>query len=253
MNSLNISLWREKISRRGFNWSSLAILSAVFIISGFFVFTPVLAVHETTVKVDPLYVQGNHPDTYTFDISNSSGDPIYLIKITAPTGFTVTGNVVCPADTSETYDWSSNFTSNYVICQTSGHPSNENLISSSELGTISFSATSPNPEIDTEYPWTVYTEDNAWETLTNADARTLVDVTDPVTTDSGTSADWLSVSSVEVTLTSVDEGAGVAETLYCIDTNDTCEPNIVGTSVIISDEGEYHVRFKCFRHTHLSV
>ena len=38
MSSFYVSLWREKISRRGFNWSLFVILSAILIISGFFVY-----------------------------------------------------------------------------------------------------------------------------------------------------------------------------------------------------------------------
>jgi len=237
MNSSYVSLWREKISRRGFNWSFFIILSAVVGISGFFIFTPALAVHETTVTVNPLYVQGNHTDTYTFGVTNGGPDSIYKIVITANSDFTIVGDPTCPSG------WDASYTGTTAQCLTDAFGSDV-LVSGGNIQ-MPFSATSPNPGTDTSYTWTVTTKDsNMGYELTNIDTKTLVDVTKPVTTDIGTSADWLSVASVEVTLTSVDEGAEVLETLYCVDTNDACEPNIVGTSVIISDEGKYYVRFR---------
>lgn len=79
MNSFYASLWREKISRRGFNWSFLAILSAVLVISGFFVPSANAVVNSIDITyptASDIYVKGTFNITWT-----ASGDLGELVDI----------------------------------------------------------------------------------------------------------------------------------------------------------------------------
>ncbi len=220
---------------------SFIILAAILIVSGFFVANFALAAHTTTVTVDPLYVAGSSSNTYTFEVTNEGTDPIYLIRIMAPEGFTITDDVICPIDSSETYDWSSSYTSTYASCQTSGNPANSNLITQANSGTIIFTATAPSPINDTNYSWIIYTEDNDWGVNTNnIDAQTIVDVEAPETSIEGIPVDWVG-SDVSVILTPND-GIGIDDsTTYSCVYNEgeaACDPITVGTSldVICTEE-----------------
>jgi len=59
-----------------------------------------------------------------------------------------------------------------------------------------------------------------------------IDKTPPTTTDDAPSG-W-QASDVTITLTPSDSGSGVHDTNYCIDTDNTCTPNISGTSVDVT-------------------
>lgn len=166
----------KKISNRIF-----LLLAAIILIGGFFVVSYVLAAHTTAVSVDKTLVKGGSTKTYTFSITNAAGsaDKVYFIKITAPVGFTVTGGLACPEDTDATYDWTSNSNGANVTCQTSISNGNSNLVIAGETVSINLNATAPMPLSDTDYNWSVYTEDRNGENSTNALAVTQVDVTAP--------------------------------------------------------------------------
>lgn len=68
------------------------------------------------------------------------------------------------------------------------------------------------------------------------------DIIAPVTTDSGTDANWHN-SAVTVTLSPVDSGSGIASTKYCVDQANTCTPTTSGISVGVSAEGINYVRY----------
>ncbi|MHA1835249.1 MAG: OmpL47-type beta-barrel domain-containing protein [Candidatus Baldrarchaeia archaeon] len=65
-----------------------------------------------------------------------------------------------------------------------------------------------------------------------SDFSIMVDNTAPTTTDDAPSG-W-QASDVTVTLTPSDSGSGVHDTNYCIDTDNTCTPNISSTSVNVT-------------------
>lgn len=220
--------------------------TAILIVSGFFVAGTASAAHTTTVTVEPVYVSGASSNTYIFEVTNGGVDDIYFIKITVPTGFTITDDVVCPEDVSETYDWASSYTSDYATCQTSGNPANENLISQDDSAIIQFSATSNNPETDVLSQWVVYSEDNAWGTYTNnTDAQTTVDVMAPTTSDNAPEG-WQITKPVAVNLICNDgSGSGCMVTKYTTDGSDpqTSETAQEGTTISISEEGETTIKY----------
>lgn len=61
-----------------------------------------------------------------------------------------------------------------------------------------------------------------------------LDKTAPITTDDA-SSEW-SGEDVAVKLSAIDKLSGVAKTLYCIDDNDTCEPNLEGNEALVTCE-----------------
>lgn len=74
------------------------------------------------------------------------------------------------------------------------------------------------------------------------EASTTVDTIEPVTTDLGTDTNWYNLD-VTVTLTPTDERSGIANTYYCVDQLNSCNPTTSGTSVTVSTEGENYVRY----------
>lgn len=229
------SLWRDNISKEGFVKIFPLLLSAILIISGFFVFSPVLAEHMTTVMVEPIYVQGNHTDTYTFGVTNNGPDSIYKIVIAADSGFTINNDPTCPTN------WESSHTNTAAQCMADAF--GPDVLIPGNSFPVFLSATSPNPDIDTLYTWTVATKDsNGGYESSNTEAQTLVDVTSPVTIDDAITG-WGN-SDVMVTLTPTDDfvpevpGSGVDYTYYCIyDSGESaCDPNTEGTSVEVTCE-----------------
>ena len=156
-------------------------LTAMFILSGFFIAaSPALAAHTATVSVNRALVKGGSTNIYTFSITNNGADSIYLLKINAPTGFTIADNLSCPADTDATFDWSNTSNSSDATCQTSITVSNSNLVASGETISMSITAIAPIPGSDTNYNWIIYTEDRNGDSSTNGLAQTIVDNTLPV-------------------------------------------------------------------------
>src|SRR3989338_7499958 len=156
-------------------------LTAMFILSGFFIAaSPALAAHTATVSVNRALVKGGSTNIYTFSITNNGADSIYLLKINAPTGFTIADNLSCPADTDATFDWSNTSNSSDATCQTSITVSNSNLVASGETISMSITAIAPIPGSDTNYNWIIYTEDRNGDSSTNGLDQTIVDNTLPV-------------------------------------------------------------------------
>ncbi|RLG44454.1 MAG: hypothetical protein DRN81_04555, partial [Thermoproteota archaeon] len=67
--------------------------------------------------------------------------------------------------------------------------------------------------------------------------------------DSGTNytfGTWISANYVNITLSASDSGSGSDTILYCIDTNNSCNPTLTynGTPIQISNEGVQYVRYK---------
>ncbi len=232
-----VSLWRNKVSRGGFKWSCSIVLSAALIVSGFFIFIPALAEHTATVTVEPLYVQGNHIDTYTFEIINNGPDAIYKIVITADTGFTINNDPTCPSG------WLASHAASTAECLTDGNPANPDLLTNGNSKIVSFSATSPSPTSDSIYTWAVATNDNTWGSY-NANAQTLVDVTDPITTIFGDApVGWQTEKPVSITLTCDDgeDGSGCENIYYS--TNGTEPTNIYSGPISISAEGDTTIKY----------
>ena len=155
-------------------------LTAMFILSFFIAASPALAAHTATVSVNRALVKGGSTNIYTFSITNNGADSIYLLKINAPTGFTIADNLSCPADTDATFDWSNTSNSSDATCQTSITVSNSNLVASGETISMSITAIAPIPGSDTNYNWIIYTEDRNGDSSTNGLAQTIVDNTLPV-------------------------------------------------------------------------
>jgi hypothetical protein len=125
------------------------------------------------------------------------------------------------------------------------------MVSGPAGGTIAFGsanslATTILPSVDGSYVIQFYSADNA----TNFNASTfnlLWDATNPITAaDAGvyTFGNW-SVNGVTVILTCGDgSGAGCLATLYCVDTDNICAPNLAySTPVTISASGISHIRY----------
>ena len=69
-----------------------------------------------------------------------------------------------------------------------------------------------------------------------------VDADVPITTDSGIDTNWHN-SDVTVTLNPTDSDSGVANTYYCVDQTNNCNPIISGISVLVNTEGVNYVRY----------
>ena len=148
-------------------------LTAILIVSGFFVANLAQAAHTTTVNLDRTAVMGGVSRTYNFTVTNNGADKVYKIVIAAPAGFTITIDPTCPSG------WLASHTASEAQCLTDGNPSNTDLLASGSSKPLSFSATSANPGTDTTYTWNVTTTDNAWGSNLNTNAQTRVDVTVP--------------------------------------------------------------------------
>jgi len=103
MNHLNkkikvnpLSLVGDKYSKI-LKGSSVVILAAAFIVSGFFIVVlPALAAHTSNVTADPNIVDVNQTTNITFSVT-SSGDPLIFVQIDyAGAEFTDPTSVVCP-------------------------------------------------------------------------------------------------------------------------------------------------------------
>ena len=163
--------------------ASLSAIVAVALVGSSLVLPGLaLAAHTATVTVSPTLVKGSQSSTYTFNITNNGADSIYLLKIIAPAGFTVTDNLTCPTDTDVTFDWTSSSNSSDATCSTSINSLNSNLVTNGETVSMSITATAANPGSDTLYNWTIYTEDRNGDSSTNTSAQTNVDVTAPTIT-----------------------------------------------------------------------
>lgn len=83
---------------------------------------------------------------------------------------------------------------------------------------------------------------NVESSKTTADDSTTVDTIEPVTTDLGTDTNWHNLD-VTVTLTPTDERSDIANTYYCVDQLDSCDPTTSGTSITVNTEGVNYVRY----------
>lgn len=186
----------------------LALTAVLSIASGFFVANAVFAV-APDVAVSPIMVKGGSVGTtYTFAFTNNLSAPIYDITITAPTGFTITDNLVCPAGWA---NYSS--TVSAVRCLGDNDPATNLFIPSGQNATVSFTATSPLT--NSVIPWTVDAKDNTFTHRIYVPVTT-VDATAPVTAVSETDTAWHK-GSVLITLTPSDVGGSeVASTHYQI-------------------------------------
>lgn len=241
MNDFN-ALWREKASRRGLKWSRPILLSAVLIISGFFIFSPVLAVHTTTVSytiddVDVDYIKGNANKPYQFGIVNNGSDSVNYIKITAPSGFTITGGTMSENLGEE---WTYSESSSYILCQVDFRSAQ--VLGAGEGAEISFSAKSSNLEDDTVSTWSVLTYDTAYDNYQDESLLAItVDVTSPETEALSVPTGWQD-GDVTVTLDPTDNfepevtGSGIATTYHCTynDSNDPCTQMTEGISVNVT-------------------
>ncbi len=70
-----------------------------------------------------------------------------------------------------------------------------------------------------------------------------IDNTPPVTVASVPGGGW-QMPPVTVTLIPTDSLSGVGITQYCVDTANSCTPDVPGATLTISDEGEHFVRFQ---------
>ena len=85
---------------------------------------------------------------------------------------------------------------------------------------------------DGSYQIDYYAIDNLSNTENIKTSYLYQDRNAPITTDN--SDTLLHSGLVDITLISNDEISGVKETYYCVDENNTCEPNTLGTSVLVS-------------------
>lgn len=206
------------------------IMTATLVVSGFFIFSSVLAAtHTTTVSVEPEYVAGGSTDIYTFTVTNNGPDAIYEIIITADTGFIVDDDPTCPSG------WLPSHTGTSIQCLTDAFGGD--VLNSGDNVQLSFFITAPTPGNDTSYDWTVLTKDsNAGYEFTNTEAKTTVDVTAPITTDNAPEG-WQG-NNVDVSLTPSDGeiGSGIAATYSCVYSSGdaACDPVAEGTSVDVT-------------------
>jgi hypothetical protein len=213
----------------------LVFAAMLSVMCGFFVANMTFAITSDVVVSPNIIKGGSIGTTYVFTVTNTMTAPIYDVTITAPTGFIITDNLVCPTG------WlNQSSTASSVECLGNGNPSKGLYIASGAQASISFSATAPAS--DSTGPWNVETVDNAYVSHIY-NPVTLVDATAPVTTDSGVGSTSWQQGSVSITLTSTDiGGSSVASTLYCVGT-ETCDPTTSGTSVSVTADGENFVRY----------
>ncbi len=69
-----------------------------------------------------------------------------------------------------------------------------------------------------------------------------IDTTAPSTLAEGVPGDWTNAD-VTITLNPSDALSGIVETLFCVDSTDTCTPDRIGTEVLVTAEGASYVRF----------
>ncbi|MBI4088660.1 hypothetical protein HY415_01040, partial [Candidatus Kaiserbacteria bacterium] len=158
--------------------SALASFSAIAAVAllGSSLVTPsmALAAHTATVTVSPTLVKGGSSGTYSFNVANDSGSANFIdyVEITAPSGFSITGSVSCPA----TWGTVTTGMPSSIECVGSANPAQNKRILAGASATISFAATAPS--VDSTNPWDVYTEDNNFDPQTNNPVTT-VDATAP--------------------------------------------------------------------------
>ncbi|MCX6739360.1 MAG: Ig-like domain-containing protein [Candidatus Parcubacteria bacterium] len=150
-----------------------ALAAMISIVGGFFVANAVFAAHTATVTVNPTFVKGNQPSTYSFNIFNNGAGAIYKVTIAIPSGFTSIANASCPTGMTST-----EVSATQVVCL--GDPFEASTqIASGASAQLSFNATSPTPSSDTSYSWTIITRDTTGASVSNTSAQTNVDTTSP--------------------------------------------------------------------------
>ena len=160
------------LKKRAVKWPVVGLVSAFFILGSVFAANYVFAVHTATVTVNPEVIKGGVSNAYAFNLTNSGGSDnyIYLVKITAPAGFDIDDNLICPAS------WTSAFIDTEITCTGDPDPAIGLGIQPGASASISFVALSPSS--DSTAPWVVQTKDNVFGTQTY-NPTTRVDATPP--------------------------------------------------------------------------
>ena len=87
--------------------------------------------------------------------------------------------------------------------------------------------------VDGRYNFTCRVKDNdEFADMDNSNYWFYIDNTKPITTDNSDNQ-WHATNQT-ITLVATDLGSDVNYTKYCVDENNTCEPNTLGTSVLVS-------------------
>ena len=163
-----------EISLKSIKKAGILFITVALIVGGFFSPSSALAAHTATVTVSPTLVKGGTTGTYTFTIGNDGSSTNFIddIVITVPTGFSIGGSLVCPTN------WGAVTTGlpSSIECLGSANPSAGKNIAIGASANVSFTATAPGTNsID---PWSVLTEDNNFDQITNNPVTT-VDATAP--------------------------------------------------------------------------
>src|SRR3990167_8018518 len=69
----------------------------------------------------------------------------------------------------------------------------------------------------------------------------VIDTSAPVTSDDY-GYDWVQ-DNITVNLSSIDDYSGVAQTTYCVDAANTCNPIITGNTILVTNEGVNYIRY----------
>ncbi|OGY68903.1 MAG: hypothetical protein A3B94_01185 [Candidatus Jacksonbacteria bacterium RIFCSPHIGHO2_02_FULL_43_10] len=117
-----------------------------------------------SVSVDKTLVQGGSTQTYTFTIINGTSDnPIYNIKITKPTGFTVSASgITCPTNFGVNTD--NLVASGFIECLGDPDPAFAARLAAGDTGLVTLSATAPTS--DSTASWAVVTKDTEFISVT---------------------------------------------------------------------------------------
>lgn len=86
-----------------------------------------------------------------------------------------------------------------------------------------------------------YAIDNVGNSNTIISDSVDIDKTNPITTDDYI-YDWVQ-GDITINLSAVDSHSGIAQTTYCVDTNNTCTPSTIGISTTITNEGDNYIRY----------
>src|SRR3989344_7030716 len=131
------------------------------------------------VSLDKTLVKGGSTQSYTFTVINGTSDnPIYNIKITKPTGFTVSASgIICPTNFGVNTD--NLVASGFIECLGDPDPSFNARLLGGATGTVTLSATAPTS--DSTDPWVVVTKDTAFASR-STNLVSEVDATTPTVT-----------------------------------------------------------------------
>ena len=220
------------------NKNSIASLIAIFL--GIVFFTTTVSASHVVLTSDGAnnFSTVNEDDSHLYNFSVNNTDAlanITQVNLTMNETFTFILN------TNGT-DAVATFTNTSTILSWTN--STSSLVNNGSINYFWFNATASTPGTYS-FIITTFNGTAANTTLLNV---TINDTTAPTTTGaitSGTSGDndWYTTN-VNYTLTPVDNSGVVNLTQYCVDTNNTCVPNLTySTTIILSNEGSNYVRF----------